>query len=335
MNALRFLIHCFWSHELSRTPTRKSPERGPVQAYNFNHLYYFYVTAQRGGVSKAAQILHISQPSLSSQLKILESNLDRKLFDKKGRGMVLTPDGQRIFSYCQKMFSASEEMKTYLDSPNMRTGAKIRIGVSGQLERPFIADILSPLLRERGRAPKNTFVISTGTDRELVESLRYHEIDLLLTNRPSYDGDLQELAAFHMPVHLMFSTEALKHLRLKVSPRMTLAEFMEAVPWGLVLPSESLKLREEIDIFFQKQKVRKPIVFESDILSVVGRAIMDGAGFGFLPTPYAQEEVKLGLLNTLGPKEGYWKHSLYVIARKQESYSESIQEVVKSVRAAI
>lgn len=305
-----------------------------MQSYNFNHLYYFYVTARRGGVSKAAQALHISQPSLSAQLKILESNLDKKLFEKKGRGLILTAEGERVFSYCQKMFSAAEDMQAYLNAPNLRAGAKIRIGISGQLERPFVADLLSPLLRNRSLAPKNSFMVSTGTDRDLVEALRFHEIDLLLTNRPLYDGDLQELTALHMPVQLMFSPESLRHLRLKISSRSGLSEFMEAVPWGLVLPSENLKLREEIDIFFQKQKIRKPIVFESDILSVVGRAILDGAGFGFLPAPYVQEEIKLNLLSTLGPKEGYWKHSLYLIARKQDTYSESIQDIVKSVRAA-
>ena len=50
--------------------------------YNFNHLYYFYVTAKSGGVNAAAQHLRISQPSLSSQLKVLERSLDLRLFEK-------------------------------------------------------------------------------------------------------------------------------------------------------------------------------------------------------------------------------------------------------------
>ena len=57
--------------------------------FNYNHMYYFYVTAKLGGVTNAAQYLHISQPSLSSQLKVFESTIEQKLFEKKGRRMQL------------------------------------------------------------------------------------------------------------------------------------------------------------------------------------------------------------------------------------------------------
>jgi LysR family transcriptional activator of nhaA len=303
-----------------------------VQTYNFNHLYYFFVTAESGGVSKAAKLLHISQPSLSSQLKILESSLNKKLFEKKGRGVALTYEGERVFDYCKKMFAAADDIKEFLKAPNENAGIKVRIGISGQLERPFIADILSPILKDRTLVKKNSFSVSTGEDRDLLDSLRFQEIDLLLTNRPQYGEELEELAAIHMPVHLMFSSESLRHLSLKINPKMQLTDFMDAVPWGLVLPSEKLKLRQEIDIFFQQLKTRKPIVFESDILSIVGRAILDGAGFGFLPSPYVREEINLNLLSLFGPKEGYWKHSLYLIARKRESYPEAVLEVARQVK---
>lgn len=303
-----------------------------MQTYNFNHLYYFFVAAESGGVGKAARLLNISQPSLSSQLKTLETHLGQKLFEKRGRGVGLTYEGERVYGYCKTMFSAADDIKEFLRAPNQNSGVKVRIGISGQLERPFIADILSPILKDRDLLKKNSFTVSTGDDRDLLNSLRFQEIDLLLTNHPLYGADLAELAAVHMPVHLMFSSENLKHLRLKITPKMQLAEFMDAVPWGLVLPSVQLKLRQEIDIFFQQTKTRKPIVFESDILSVVGRAILDGAGFGFLPSPYLREEINLNLLSLFGPKEGYWKHSLYLIARKRDSYPDAILEVANQVK---
>lgn len=53
--------------------------------YNYNHLYYFYSTVKFGGVTLAAKHLCISQPSLSSQLKVLEESLQIKLFNKVGR----------------------------------------------------------------------------------------------------------------------------------------------------------------------------------------------------------------------------------------------------------
>lgn len=78
--------------------------------YNYNHLYYFYVTAKCGGVMNAAKYLHISQPSLSSQLKCLEETIDIKLFQKVGRVNELTRAGLVVFGFCRQMFELSEEM---------------------------------------------------------------------------------------------------------------------------------------------------------------------------------------------------------------------------------
>ena len=65
--------------------------------YNFNHLYYFYITARSGGVNVAAKHLRISQPSLSSQLRVLERALDVRLFQKVGRQNQLTQTGSIIY----------------------------------------------------------------------------------------------------------------------------------------------------------------------------------------------------------------------------------------------
>lgn len=75
--------------------------------FNYNHLYYFYMTAKSGGVTFAAKALRIAQPSLSAQLKVLENTLNRKLFHKVGRRMELTPDGEQAFGFCRKMFESA------------------------------------------------------------------------------------------------------------------------------------------------------------------------------------------------------------------------------------
>jgi LysR family transcriptional activator of nhaA len=81
--------------------------------YNFNHLYYFYVTAKSGGVTAAAGHLRISQPSLSTQLKVLESELGLKLLQKTGRTVELTREGLVIYVRRSRI-SISEISEIYL-----------------------------------------------------------------------------------------------------------------------------------------------------------------------------------------------------------------------------
>lgn len=301
--------------------------------FNYNHLYYFYVTAKLGGVSNAASFLRISQPSLSSQLKILESTLGKKLFRKEGRRLQLTGEGEKAFAYARKMFDVAADFAESLKTPADGQSQRIRIGVSDQVERPFVADLLSPLVQEKRKGQERLFFVTSGTDEQLGKSLRSQEIDLVLTNRTVYAEDVQELASVAMPVKLMVSTQNLKNMKMRLSKNTKAGEFITASPWGLVIPSTKLKLRHEMDVFMQEIKMRKKIVFESDIMSVVGRAIIDGAGFGFLPVPYMREEIKMGLVSTIGPKEGYWQHMLYLVARKDNHHDSAIDDVKASVKA--
>ena len=300
---------------------------------NYNHFYYFYVTAKLGGVSNAANYLHISQPSLSAQLKVFENSLGKKLFRKEGRKLQLSVDGEKAFAYARKMFDIAADFSESLKTPSEKQSLRIRIGVSDQVERPFVADLLSPLVVQKRKGLERIFSVSSGPDEVLGKSLRSQEIDLILTNRTVYSEDLEEIAAVAMPVKLFVSSQNLKSFKMRVSKGTAAESFIAASPWGMVIPSTKLKLRHETDLYMQEVRTRKRIVFESDIMSVVGRAISDGAGFGFLPTPYLNEEMKMGLVSAIGPKNGYWQHMLYLIARKDAHRDQAIEEVKNAVKA--
>src|SRR3954469_24544853 len=97
--------------------------------YNFNHLYYFYITAKSGGINAGAKHLRISQPSLSSQLKVLERSLLVRLFQKVGRNNQLTQAGSVIYGFCRQMFEISEEMGELISKRVPSASRRIHIGV--------------------------------------------------------------------------------------------------------------------------------------------------------------------------------------------------------------
>ena len=64
---------------------------------NYHHLLYFWTVARAGTISAASKELHLSQPTISTQLKTLEESLGQKLFARQGRKLVLTDVGQTTF----------------------------------------------------------------------------------------------------------------------------------------------------------------------------------------------------------------------------------------------
>ncbi|MBX3637121.1 MAG: LysR family transcriptional regulator, partial [Rubrivivax sp.] len=76
---------------------------------NFKHLYYFWVVAKAGGVVKAGEQLHTTPQTLSSQIKLLEDRLGRKLFRKSGRQLELTDDGRVALRYAEEIFTLGQD----------------------------------------------------------------------------------------------------------------------------------------------------------------------------------------------------------------------------------
>ena len=97
---------------------------------NFHHLRYFWVVAKKGGVRKAAEELHVSQPSISAQLKLLEQSLEVPLFRRSGRHLVLSEMGHLVLSYADEIFSAGRELMTAVKQRPGKLGVKMPRGAS-------------------------------------------------------------------------------------------------------------------------------------------------------------------------------------------------------------
>ncbi len=71
---------------------------------NYHHLLYFWTVAREGSIAKACDQLHLTQPTISAQLRDLEQSLDCKLFERVGRNLVLTEMGRIVYRYADDIF---------------------------------------------------------------------------------------------------------------------------------------------------------------------------------------------------------------------------------------
>ena len=97
--------------------------------FNYHHLYYFYVIAKEGSISKATQQLRLAQPTLSSQLKQFENFLNVKLFIRENRNLILTEEGHRVLEYAKMIFDIGRELKDRMVDLNHKGRIRIQIGV--------------------------------------------------------------------------------------------------------------------------------------------------------------------------------------------------------------
>jgi len=281
--------------------------------FNFNHLYYFYVTAKSGSVTAAADHLTISQPSLSAQLKVLEGAIDTKLFKKVGRNIRLTEVGAIVYGFCRRMFDVSEELNELLTTQAASASRRIHIGVSDEIERSFVVEVVSLFLKEHGESLRPKVTMVSGSHSELVDRLRFRELDAVVTQLPMTDPELMSLMRTEVPVALVASSRwscPKKLQRAKSGAEVRQLVGGDAAQW--VLPSSVFKLRSETDRFFELHEIKGRIVFESDVVASLVRSVIDQLGFAFLPLLYIAHERREKTIRILGPKEGFWKYRVWL-----------------------
>jgi LysR family transcriptional activator of nhaA len=305
--------------------------------YNYNHLYYFYVTVKSGGVTNASKHLRISQPSLSSQLKVLENSLDIKLFNKVGRCNQVTPEGSVVLGFCRQMFELSEEMHELISKDIPYASRRLHIGVSREVAPSFVTEVISHFFKkfDEDMSPKVT--LTSGEHVDLAEQLRFREVDAVITHFAMTSPDLNNMQKVEAPVNLIYSAKQNRTRGVKstniVSTIKSVAGKGE-LQW--VMPRTGLKLRTEINQFFEINSIKGRVVTESDIMESITRNVIDQIGIAFMPMIYISRELKAKSLLRLGPKRGYWKHRLWFTCHTQnqndplvEAFGVSFKEISK------
>ncbi len=301
--------------------------------YNFNHLYYFYITAKSGGVTAAAKHLKVSQPSLSSQLKVLETRLGIRLFQKVGRTNQLTAAGSLTYGFCRRMFEISDEMTELVLEGVPSATRRIHIGVSDEVERSFVVEVVSLFLRKHGLSHRPKITMVSGHYEELAEKLRFRELDAVVTQLAMSDPEITNLSRVEVPVALACSSQWKAPARIaNLKAASAIREIVggENVHW--VMPSPKFKLRSETDRFFEVNQLKGRVVFESDVVASLVRSVADEIGIAFLPLLYVAREVREKSLRVIGPEGGYWKYRVWLSCHNQNREDPLILALSKSFK---
>ena len=152
---------------------------------NLHHLRLFRAIAAEGSLTGAARRLNLSQSALSTQIKSLEASLGHDLFERRGRGLVLTEAGRIALDHADAIFRTAEDLAAVMKETG-RARRAVRVGALATLSRNFQIAFLRPLVGRRGVE----VVLRSGSQAELLRELDALALDVVLTNlAPPRDGD--------------------------------------------------------------------------------------------------------------------------------------------------
>lgn len=148
----------------------------------------FYVVAETGNITKASEILRISQPAVTKQIKNLESQLNTVLFIRTKKGVVLNACGQKIFLNVKQALTLLDEINNTIEEFTSLNAGTIKIGISTTLMRKYLLKYIELF---HSKYPNIIVDIYTDPTKELITKLKNGSIDLIIGKFPhNLDKDL-------------------------------------------------------------------------------------------------------------------------------------------------
>ena len=284
---------------------------------NFRHLLYFWSVAQRGHLTQAAEQLRVSQSALSAQIRQLEMYLGQPLFERSGRSLHLTEFGAVVLDYADSIFGLGQELMATVRGGLGQRQQHLRVGVVATLSRNFTENLLRPVF---GR-PEVRLTLQSGSLAELLEQLRVHNLDLLLSNRPV-------VAEAERPWRCMpLSRQSVcligpprpgrRHLRLP--------DDLAGLP--LVLPGPSSDVRTHFDLWCERKRISVEVAAEVDDMAMLRLLARDSGAVAVLPEVVVQDELREGRLQRYCAIPGVFEH-FYAITAFRHSPSPLVQRLL-------
>jgi LysR family nitrogen assimilation transcriptional regulator len=291
---------------------------------DLKQLEYFRHVAELGSFTRAAAFLSVVQPALSRQVRQLEVELGQSLFDRNGRGVVLTRAGTRLLEHTRGILMQVGRARQELEEQKNGDAGHFVLGLPPSLGR----SVTVPLVKAFGRQlPNASLATVEGLSAYMLEWLHVGRVDCALVyNAPESPSlDIQPL----LDDQLFLIAPRAANAARKARKSITLAELAD---YPLIIPSRphSIRMSVENALAGVDRKIR--VAHEIECIPAVIDLVRQGHGFGVLPlnavrsTPWSDEVlVKPILAPTL-------KTSLSLASSAQRPKSPLMRKAIHVIR---
>ena len=242
--------------------------------------------AETGSVTRAAEVLHLVQPAVSRQVRLLEEELGAPLFERTRQGMRMTDDGQILLEHARRALSELERARAEIRPVSGELRGVVTLGLSPSFAEPISEALVARLAAEH---PGVQLRLSIGYTRHLADWLDAADIDLAVIYevRPSSAVEMRPLLDESLwvvgppgsdlsPDHPVRFIDVHEHVRIQANPTHAMRTMLERVA--------------------AEEKIRLTVAVETNSMDVQQRLAAAGIGFTVLPSIAVADDIARGHL---------------------------------------
>lgn len=272
-------------------------------------LHVFRTVAEKLSFTHAAELLYLTQPAVTQQIKVLETDLGVRLFDRAGGKVQLTPAGEVLLHHARRIAALYEEAQREIGQVQLEQRGRLRIGASTTVSQYILPRLMPALLRRH--AQLQIAVVSGNTER-VVHLLQEGEIEVGLVEGPPGSSDVR--ARKFLEDELVLVT-APGHAWARAAKEGIPAEWLQHEP--LILREHGSGTRRVIETALKKAGLKLPglrVVLELDSTEAIKLAVQEQLGVALVSRWAILGERQSGALREIPIRDlrlRRWLQSIY------------------------
>ncbi len=259
---------------------------------DYDQLASFLEVAKQQSFSRAAEKLYRTQPAISAQVRLLEQECGEKLFDRSGKKVLLTPAGEILSRYAQKMMGLEKEALQAIAELNQTPRGKLYIGAN---EATCLYVLPKTFARFMQLYPLVQISIYRNFSHKILQKVQEGAVDLGIVTLPQTANNTEVIRVFRDEVQVVVP----KSHPLAKKRNVTIEEVAHH---PLILPKTG-HTRVVIDRLLRDYREHIQISMELASVETIKKFVGAGLGISLISRTYAQPEVAAGLLKLI-PLEG-------------------------------
>lgn len=250
-------------------------------------LQVFYTVAKQLSFTKAAELLYMTQPAVTFQVKQLEEHFNTRLFERSHSKISLTPAGELALQYAEKILALTNEMETRLAELTGQVAGTLLVGASTTIAEYMLPRLLGEF---KARYPHVHCRLTVANSETIESKVADHTLDVGLIEAPSHHPQLEaqvcgedELVAICAPNHEIASHAAVTPTQLAELP--------------YVSREDGSGTREVVDEYFRANGIQPDdlhIAMELGSREAIKGAVEAGLGIAIVSRATIAKETKLG-----------------------------------------
>lgn len=301
-----------------------------------HQLEAFVAVAPNHSFTRAAEVLHLTQPAVTRQIATLERDLKTKLFDRLGRIVQLTPSGETLLRYAERVLHLADEARAAVADIETGAAGRLLVGASSTLATYLLPNLLAKF---REAHPRIEIGIHTGVSAHIRERIRAGESDVGLVT----SGIGEESSSPDDTTMTMLTLSELATC-IVLPPTHPLASLPDVEPLTLLsanlpllLMEPGTNLRGYADALLGSTATP---AMELDNVETIKRMIAAGLGISLLPEIAVRTEVAAGTLIALpisrittDPLAGHTPRRIELIYRRDKYLSAALRRFIALLQA--